>query len=306
MNEVILRCSAYYTEKEETQKQLEKLFPHSYAVNSDDIQKYSQDPKFMKNEAVAINVMYPAAKCLEQSKLRTELIPERSGLVLGSFYGCADELYEAHKRISIKAEKGITPKYAVNIIPYGMSSKIAIKLNFKSFNHSIFSGKNSGTDSVISAYELMKQTHSVHALACAGDNGNVCSSLMLEHTDCKSGDAVIKGFAKGCIYGDNTDDQLDYLLKAAAMTAGIDLNEISFALISDNTNIAYDKLSHSFSAGCTVINDTALELPEDTGCSAGILYIMYCIDKIQKGKNGIVIQLDESGAFSSLIIGKAE
>ena len=225
MSDIILRSAACYTDDPVSDKWCKENC-NIVSSASDDIELMEQDAKFAVNEKVAVNVMYAVAKCIAASGKADGMIPERTGITMGSYYGCQNEVYEAHIRMAEKAEKGITPKQAVNMIPYGMSSKIAIKYKMKAFNLSLFSGNNSGMDSVISAIELIEHTNADIGIACAGDAGKVCASLMLERGIAEEGDIIIKGGSKAVIFGNDISKQFEFVISSFLRRYNISYSDI--------------------------------------------------------------------------------
>ncbi len=271
-------------------------------VGTDDIERYSQDKRFMQNERIAYESMFAISKAIENVACSEKIDFENSGIVLGSFCGCIEKIASSEENIAVKAEKGVSPRDAVSSILCGAGSKNAIKFGLKSFNLTVFSGSISGMDAVITAYKLIPETDSSYAVLCAGDTDRAYSALLLRGSDNADKGTFILGYSKGIVFGKDIDRQLDNLIKKALKNSCITGDIVTNIIVCNET----EQYNKTLSEICKVLTENAelniISYPDSVGCAKGIFSVMYAEKMLEIGQSALVTQIDKDGRFSCIVI----
>lgn len=268
-------------------------------VSADDIERYSQDKRFMQNERIAYEAMFAVSKAFENAGCDEKTDYENSGIVFCSSCGCIEAISEAESNIAVKAEKGVSPRGAVNSILCGAGSKNAIKFGLKDFNITELS--NNGIDAVITAYKLITETNSSFAVACAGDTDSAYSALVLKNSGTEINGTFISGYSKGTVFGDDTDSQFDYLIRKA-LKSRVSGDGVSHIVVCDDTGKYGGTLSEICKKLCknAVLNN--FRYPDNAGFAKGMIAIMYAEKLLTTGQSALVIQVDNDGRFSCIVV----
>lgn len=79
-------------------------------LSEDDFVTYAADKKYSKNEKIACDLLYPAAKALDLGSASNTIAPEEIGISFGTAQGCIHSLQHAAENIKQKGHKGMMPR----------------------------------------------------------------------------------------------------------------------------------------------------------------------------------------------------
>ena len=279
-------------------------------LSEDDFVTYAADKKYSKNEKIACDLLYPAAKALDLGSAGNTIAPEEIGISFGTAQGCIHSLQHAAENIKQKGHKGMMPKDAANCILGGAASKVAIRLGIKNFCLTNYDAENAGLDAVLFASDMLQNDTCQYALACGGDEeGDAYGALLLGSQ--AGGTCLISGRAKGLVYGENLQQQMEFFTQQALTSCCKQSESLDAVILLSNTAQEVCGSAAKQICGSQAMQFT-LSFPETAASSKGILAILYA-EQLFRGEmvparavisNILLLQHDANGTFSCMILEK--
>ena len=202
------------------------------------------------------------------------------------------------------------PKAAANCILGGAASKVAIRLGIKNFCLTNYDAENAGLDAVLFASDMLQNDTCQYALACGGDEeGDAYGALLLGSQ--AGGTCLISGRAKGLVYGENLQQQMEFFMQQALTSCGKQAESLDAVILLSDTAQEVCGSAAKQICGSQAMQFT-LSFPETAASSKGILAILYA-EQLFRGEmvparavisNILLLQHDANGTFSCMILEK--